>query len=169
MRKGGQREALCICSKSMQSSEILFWRPRRSLKLTESSGCFYHPRASLFEVISKLTQLTALSLGLSLRGEVEVPLEVPQLQTLEALLHVDCRPVRDFASLRSTTLRSLTLWGSTYGDEDGYPQTVKDLGPHDFRIDLTGDLGMPHQLNSRPWPHLDAKKRARKVHEGPAY
>ena len=72
-----------------------------------------HPRRSLFEILSKMTGLMALTLDLSLKGEAGTSLELPQLQTLGAFLSAECQPVLDFASLQSTNLTSLTLWGSS--------------------------------------------------------
>ena len=81
-------------------------------------GWAVHPRAPLHRILSALTQLTALKLGLALRGQAGPPLELPQLQALDAYLTWECRPAHEYASLQSTMLTRLTLWGDTLIPED---------------------------------------------------
>ena len=106
--------------------------------LTESpvvveGGWSSHPRASLFDILSELTHLTALTLDLALKGEVEAPLERPQLQLLYVYLTADCQPARDYASLQSTTLKRLCVRGKTPGEEsDLLSHQVNKLLPNDF-------------------------------------
>ena len=94
-----------------------------------SDGCFVHPRAPLFGILSRLTQLTALELGLALKGNVAAPLELPRLQLLNVHLTTECRPAQEYASLQSTTLTSLTFWGDTITTEDDDPQSVSNNLP----------------------------------------
>ena len=76
-----------------------------------------------------MTQLTALKLNLALRGESEGPLELPQLQWLDVYLTTECRPAREYASLQSTILTSLTLWDDTISTENMDPRSASNNTP----------------------------------------
>ena len=91
-----------------------------------SSGWSTHPQAPLFDILSGLTQLTALKLGLTLKQEVEAPLELPRLQTVDVFLTVECRPAREYGSLQSTIVTRLTLWGDRLASEDFNPPQISE-------------------------------------------
>ena len=117
----------------MQQQHSVLWIQVwcRSLELTEKvefveGGSSYQSRPSLFGILSRLTQMTALMLDVALKGEVEGPLELPLLQTLNVYHTEGSWPVREYASLQSTTMTSLTLWVFRQEIEFSYPHSVSN-------------------------------------------
>ena len=90
-----------------------------------------HPKGSLFKVLSRLTQLTSLTLELRLDSEKGkgCPLRLPLLQRLELFIEEDCQPALDYASLHSTTLTNLSLHTDTYPWIDGDKCKVSSFRP----------------------------------------